>query len=247
MSTPGAEGYGLAELVERSGVPVRTIRYYQSEGLLAKPEKRGRDAVYSDEHVERLSLIAELRDRGLTLGAIRDLVAADRPTRTVAEWLGVDATLKAPWSDDKPRLLDRDGLTALVGGRRTGLVAELVDSGYVRPGEGDTWVVPSPGLLELALQLHDAGIDIELSGRLRDLLRRRLARAVDDSVALLLERAGSGFAGRATAEDLALAIAALRPIARETTSLILAQEVERSLRELLDQGPARLSKRRTRS
>src|SRR4051812_45469017 len=79
------DGFGLPELVERSGVPVRTIRWYQSEGLLPKPTKRGRDAVYTDDHRQRLELIAELRDRGLTLTAIRDLVSRDRPGRTVAE------------------------------------------------------------------------------------------------------------------------------------------------------------------
>lgn len=232
--------YGLTELIERSGVPGRTIRYYQSEGLLPKPSKRGRDAVYGDEHIDRLALIAELRDRGLTLGAIRDLVATDRPSRTVAEWLGIDATLKAPWSDDRPRVLARDELTALIGDRRAGLLAELVDAGYVETGDADTWTVPSPGLLELALQLHDAGIDVDISGRLRDLLRSRIGKAVDDAVALLAERAGAGFAGRATPEELSTAIGVLRPIARETTSLILAQEVERALRQLLDQGPAKV-------
>jgi DNA-binding transcriptional MerR regulator len=233
------DGYGLETLVERSGVPVRTIRYYQSEGVLPKPGKQGRDAVYTDEHLVRLELIAELRDRGLTLSAIRDLVATDRPSRTVAEWLGVDATLKAPWSDDRPRVMERDELHALVG-RRPGLLAELEDAQYIKAGEAGTWLVPSPVLLDLALQLLDAGIDVDISGQLRDLLRRRLSKAADDAVALLAERTGSGFAGRATPEELARAIGALRPIARETTGLILAQEVERALRSLLDQGPAKV-------
>jgi DNA-binding transcriptional MerR regulator len=232
--------YGLSELVERSGVPARTIRFYQSEGLLPRPEKRGRDALYRDEHLERLGLIAQLRDRGLNLNTIRDLVADERPNRKVAEWLGVDATLKAPWSDDRPRVMTRDELSALLGGRRAGLLAELQDAGYVTSAESDTWLVPSPALLDLALELHDGGIDIEISGRLRDLLRRRLSKAVDDAVALLAERAGAGFAGRATPDELATAIGVLRPIARETTSLILAQEVERALRELLDQGPTKV-------
>jgi DNA-binding transcriptional MerR regulator len=239
------EGYGLDTLVERSGVPVRTIRYYQSEGILPKPAKQGREALYNDEHLERLELIAELRDRGLTLSAIRDLVATDRPSRTVAEWLGVDATLKAPWSDDRPRVVTRDELTALVG-RRAGLIAELVDADYVKAGDAETWLVPSPVLLDLALQLHDAGVDVDISGQLRDLLRRRLSKAADDAVALLAQRAGSGFAGRATPDELARAIGALRPIARETTGLILAQEVERALRALLDQGPAKVKAKVTR-
>jgi DNA-binding transcriptional MerR regulator len=237
-----AVGWGLAELVDRSGVPARTIRWYQSEGLLPKPSKRGRDAVYTDDHLQRLHLIAELRDRGLTLTAIRDLVGRGRPTRTVGEWLGIDATLTAPWSEDRPRIVDRNELAELTGGRRAGLVAELQEAGYVEPAEGSTWLVPSPTLLDLALQLHDAGVDIDISGKLRDLLRRRLAKAVDDAVKLVVGRTGSGFAGNATPEEVATALAALRPIARETTSLILAQEVERALRRLADAGPAAIER-----
>ena len=232
----------LTQLAERSGLPARTIRWYQSEGLLPKPAKKGRDAVYRAEHLERLALIAELRDRGLTLVAIRDLVKQERPSRTVAQWLGIDATLTAPWSDDRPRVVDRDELTALIHGRRPGLLAELQDAGYVKPADAGTWLVPSPTLLDLALQLQDAGIDLELSGQLRDLLRRRLAKVVDDAIKLFVEHTGAGFAGNATPEELATAVGALRPIARETTGLILAQEVERALRQLVDAGPAAIER-----
>jgi DNA-binding transcriptional MerR regulator len=241
---PTEPRYSLAELVERSALPARTIRWYQSEGLLPKPAKQGRDAVYGPEHVERLRLIADLRDRGLTLVAIRDLLKGDRPSGTVAEWLGVDATLTAPWSDDRPRVVDREELTAMTKSRRPGLLAELQDAGYVQTADAGTWLVPSPALLDLALQLHDAGIDVELSAQLRDLLRRRLAKVVDDAVKLLVERTGAGFAGNATAAELATAVGALRPIARETTSLILAQEVERALRQLVDRGPAAIVRAR---
>lgn len=238
------DGYGLTELVHRSGLPARTIRWYQSEGLLPKPTKHGRDAVYTDDHLQRLRLIAELRDRGLTLTAIRDLVSRERPARTVAQWLGIDATLSAPWSDDRPRIVNRDEVAELTGGRRAGLLAELQDAGYVQPGDGGTWLVPSPTLLDLALQLHDAGVDIDLTGELRDLLRRRLSKAVDDAVKLVVGRTGTGFAGSATPEEVATAIGALRPIARETTSLILAQEVERALRHLVDAGPGAIERKR---
>ena len=74
----GEPTFTLTQLAERSGLPARTIRWYQSEGLLPKPAKKGRDAVYRAEHLERLALIAELRDRGLTLVAIRDLVKQER-------------------------------------------------------------------------------------------------------------------------------------------------------------------------
>ena len=57
----------LEELAEATGVPPRTIRYYQAEKLLQKPERDRHDARvarYGPDHVERLRLIGELRDRG---------------------------------------------------------------------------------------------------------------------------------------------------------------------------------------
>lgn len=236
------EEYGLAELAEISGVSERTIRYYQNERLLPKPAKKGRDAVYDTDHKDRLAVITELRDRGLTLQNIRDLVASKLPTRTMSEWLGIDATLSAPWSDDRPATVSHEELMALVashGKAPKGLIAELHDAGYVEPQPGRTWIIPSPALLDHALRLRDAGIDIEVSALIRDLLRRRLSRVVADTVKLLVERAGAGFAGNATPDELATALGALRPIARETTGVILAQEVELALANLMQSGVPR--------
>lgn len=233
--------YTLDELVGASGITVRNIRYYQSERLLPRPQRVGRENVYGADHVERLRLIVDLRDRGLTLNAIRDLVATDQPAQSVATWLGLDATLTAPWSQDRARLVDRGELRQLVGDAR-GLVTELIDADFVVANGGGTWTVPSPSLLSSALELRRGGIAIDLAGAMRDLMRRRLAKAVDETVKLLVDRAGRGFAGALSTEDLATAIATLKPVTREMTSLLLAQEVERALRALLDEGPARLAR-----
>lgn len=237
--------YDLAELAAASGVSERTIRYYQTERLLPRPGKRGRDAVYSVVHLERLTLIGELRDRGLTLQTIGELLSSEHPTATVSEWLGVDATLTAPWSDDRPRTVTNHELVAQIrryGTDRPGTIGELQAAGYLTSQLGGEWTVTSPALLHHTLQLQRAGIDIDITGRVRDLLRRRLAKAVDDTVKLLLERAGAGFAGGASAEELETAIGALRPVAREMSSVILAQEVERALAELVRSGPRNLSR-----
>lgn len=231
--------YSLAELAEASGVTERTIRYYQNERLLSKPSKKGRDAVYTDEHRERLAVITELRDRGLSLQNIRELVASRLPTRTVSEWLGIDATLSAPWSDDRPSQVTHDELVAMIsdeGDAPKGVIAELHEAGYVEPQPGRTWMIPSPALLDHALRLRAAGIDIEVSAQIRDLLRRRLAKVVNDTVKLLVERSGSGFAGSGSPEELATALGALRPVTRETTGVILGQEVELALAKLMQSG-----------
>lgn len=249
--TPSEEpvAYTLSELATASGVTERTIRYYQAERLLPRPGKHGRDAVYGDEHLDRLVLIGELRDRGLTLSTIRDLVATDSAVRTVSEWLGVDATLTAPWSDDRPRTFTQDELAALVaqyGVTKPGVIGELQRAGYVTPLADGAWMVDSPTLLRHALQLREAGVDIDVTARVRDLLRRRLAKAVDDTVKLLVERTGTGFAGGASPEEIEAAVGALRPVAREMSSIVLAQEVERALSDLVDAGPKRLSRSRRR-
>lgn len=65
----------LAELSARVGVPVRTIRDYQQRGLLPRPEMRGRQGIYSRDHVQRLEVIAALKKMGLSLGSITSLLS----------------------------------------------------------------------------------------------------------------------------------------------------------------------------
>lgn len=242
--------YSLAALAAASGVPARTIRYYQSKGTLPHPERRGRDGVYDDSHLERLKLIAELQDRGLRLDAIRDLVADEATAaRSVAEWLGLDAALAGPWSEDRPRLYDNDELAALLRGRPAGVRAALERTGVLNrdPSHPDVWLVNSPGMLTLGLRLLDAGIAIELSGKAGELLRRRLAKAADELVGLFASGFEDGLLMQGKGE-LAESIQALRPIAREAAGLILSQELERAVRQWMDAGgiPRDVARRRRR-
>jgi DNA-binding transcriptional MerR regulator len=63
--------YGIRELVQASGVPRRTVRYYVQRGLLPPPEGAGRGHYYLPEHLERLRTIKDLQGRGLCLEEIR--------------------------------------------------------------------------------------------------------------------------------------------------------------------------------
>jgi DNA-binding transcriptional MerR regulator len=91
MSEP-ARDLSIEELADAAGVPVRTVRFYISDGLLPGPGGRGRAAFYGEEHQLRLQLIrvlaarrvplAEIRERlaGLTLAEIRALLAEEETT-----------------------------------------------------------------------------------------------------------------------------------------------------------------------
>jgi DNA-binding transcriptional MerR regulator len=62
--------YRVDELAVRGGVSVDTVRFYQSKGLLPRPERDGRVAWYGDAHVERLARIRELKEAGFSLAMI---------------------------------------------------------------------------------------------------------------------------------------------------------------------------------
>lgn len=53
----------IDDLAHLSGVPSRTIRFYNTQGLLPAPLMRGRVAYYSQEHVLILGIIRELKER----------------------------------------------------------------------------------------------------------------------------------------------------------------------------------------
>jgi DNA-binding transcriptional MerR regulator len=232
----------LDEVARRSGVSARTIRYYQSEGVLPKPRRDGREARYTAEHLERLELIGELQERGLKLEAIKDLVGTGNH-RSVSDWLGIDEVLRASWSNDRREVMTLAEVHTLLGRHPRRLVGELVDVGLLVREDDGSFVAPSRGLLELTVRMLDAGVSIDIAAHAADLLRRRLAKAADDLVQLFEAETGRSFAGRGRPEEVAAALDVLRPIALDAAQLILAQELERSLRTLATRT-ARAGKRR---
>lgn len=67
----------MEQLASACDVSVDTVRYYQSRDLLPQPEREGRVAWYSQEHVDRLRRIRDLQRQGLTLAAIGRVVRGE--------------------------------------------------------------------------------------------------------------------------------------------------------------------------
>lgn len=67
----------IRDLVCASGVPAKTIRYYESIGLLPPPERATNNyRRYHPTDVERLRFIASARSLGVGLGDIAEILAA---------------------------------------------------------------------------------------------------------------------------------------------------------------------------
>jgi DNA-binding transcriptional MerR regulator len=230
----------LDELAERSGVSSRTIRYYQSEGVLPAPRRDGRDARYNPGHLERLELVGELQARGLKLEAIKSLLdRAGKQKTSVTEWLGIDEALRASWTDDHAATMTLAEVHQRLGKRPRRLVGELVDAGLLERQDDGSFIAPSDALLDLSLRLVDAGVSLDVSQHAAELLRRRLARAADDLVKLFETETGRSFAGGGAPEEISAALDAVRPVALDAAGLILAQELERALRKLAATGSSK--------
>lgn len=241
---PPATALTIDELAAQVGVPTRTIRFYQARGALMRPEIRGRVAYYGDAHVERLKLIAQLQDRGLRIDAIRDLVAGiDKGELDLAEWLGIEQEVQAPWADDAARTVDEDGLYALAGTRRPGLIADLTRAKLVER-KGEVYLVASPALLTIAMRLVAAGIDLPTATRSAEVLRKHLGRAVRELVELFVDGIKDG--GVALADPEAT-FATLRPLGIEAVKVLFAREMEHELRKLIESGAVRALRGRKRS
>lgn len=235
MTTPDAptQEYTIDDLAAVSRVPSRTIRFYQSKGLLEAPTMRGRVAFYDQRHLDRLALIAQLQDRGLRIEAIRELVKRiDEGEVDVGEWLGLEAQLKAPWANDRPRTVNEEELLALVGSKRPGLIGDLVRAELVKR-EGDVFFVPSPGLLHVATKLEEAGVDLTVAAAANQILRRHLARAAEELTQYFFKHATDAHIG---GTDFAKTFEELRPVGLEAVRLVFGQEIERQLRELVASG-----------
>jgi DNA-binding transcriptional MerR regulator len=155
-----ANQWSVEDLAQRSGLPVRTIREYQTMGLLPPPERRGRVGIYREGHLTRLRLIARLQERGYSLAGIRDLVTSWRDGADLGEVLGLGA--------DELVHLDEPGTPATFGQLTEALpdlvperLDDLVELGVVEPCGPDRWCVPSPSLLQLARDALRAGYDVD--------------------------------------------------------------------------------------
>ena len=223
----------IDQLASASRVPSRTIRFYQSRGALMTPEIRGRVAYYGKPHVERLKLIAQLQDRGLRIDAIGDLMKRiDRGEVDLAEWLGVEEQMQAPWALDHARTVSEAELYDIAGSRRPGLLADLTRA-HIVERKGDVYLLGSPALLAMAIKLESVGIDLETAAEASAILRKHLGRAVGDLVDLFVDRIEDGQVPIANAGNL---FDTFRSVGVESVRVLFAREMESELRKLLASG-----------
>lgn len=222
--------YRIEDLARHSGATVRTIRAYQDRGLLPKPERRGRANVYQDTHLARLRQIAGLLDRGYTLASIKELLEAWDAGRGLGGVLGLVAEVDGPWTDEQAGRITREELTERFGGIPDGTaVGEALELGVLErlPGSPDEFLVPSPQLLAVAVELHTAGVPLPaISGHLRE-LRARVEHIAGRFLDFTTEHVFRPYLDHPPTDEEAAEAASLvrrlRPLAQQTVDAELAR------------------------
>lgn len=240
----------IDELARRADTTSRNVRAYQERGLLPPPRLVGRVGYYGEGHVARLRHIAALLERGFTLASIRELFEAWERGYGLADVLGFEEALTAPWDHEDSSLLTLEELTAMFGLDMRAL-AQAVRIGAL-VGEGDRFRAPSPRLLEAARALTDAGIPLRNMLEEAEELSAELDRVAERWVALFRAHVWDDYVDRGMPaeelQELTDFLQRMRPLLGSIIAPLLAQAMERRAKELAAEtfGAAPPPKRKSR-
>ena len=89
--------YTTGEIAKLCGVSVRTVQYYDTRGILVPSSlTEGGRRLYSEEDVKRMRVICFLRDLGLPINSIGELLHEEHPERVIDLLLAEQERSSAP-------------------------------------------------------------------------------------------------------------------------------------------------------
>ena len=164
------EVFTIDELGAATEVPTRTIRQYQTLGLLAPPSRIGRVGRYGPQHRERLAAIVRLQQRGYSLAGMRDLFAAWENGNEFRTVVGMDVRQPEAPIDEAPVLITQEQLIAMIPALATTTNCRAATKvGLVRRGpDNGQWLVRSPAGLAIVADLIANGVRLQRALSLYD-------------------------------------------------------------------------------
>ena len=233
-----ADELDIDELARRAGTTVRNVRLYQERGLLPKPERRGRRAVYSRDHLERLRLVLRLMTRGYSLAAIKDLTDAWDRDHDLGHVLGLKDAVGTRFTKEEPLRLTRAEVEAVYPSDHVdldGAIERAVSIGIVHP-DGDGYVIPSPTFFGIGTTLVEAGIPMLAVEDMADLIVGHTRQLADGFVRMVLDHIWAPFSDAGKPDDEAAhvleLVERLSPLVNEATAAAL----NLSMQERIDQA-----------
>jgi DNA-binding transcriptional MerR regulator len=226
--------FTIDELAARTGMTVRTVRFYATEGLLPAPERRGRVAYYGADHRRRLELIRTLQDHGYTLSAIERVLSRIPVGAPPAEF-AVHSAVLAPWLPDPSVQFDRATLEQRIGHPITAeQLGYLVQIGALEQVDADTFRA-SPAVLGHAVELMQVPVPTSVLHDSAAIIDEH-ATAVAEGLTDVFIRAiwGPYQRGEIDHEQVVALLARLRPMAVHGLVAAFGRAADRAARRGLE-------------
>ncbi len=185
MSQSNNELHTIDELAHLSGLPSRTIRFYNTQGMLPPPIMHGRVAYYNQEHLLVLSIIKELKEQQqLPLESIKQLLEVRAKHGDVQMNLALKQRLLRPLTSNAQEVQLSKRALMQQSGASEARIDELVGQGLLFPTKAEEDGEPlftgdDILLLQLYERLEYMGLPIALPAlirfQMRQLVRSELA------------------------------------------------------------------------
>jgi DNA-binding transcriptional MerR regulator len=224
----------IDQLAARTGLTVRTVRFYAAEGLLPQPRRSGRLAYYGAEHRMRLEFVKELQDYGYTLAGIERYLSRIPEDATPGE-LAVHRAMLVPWVPQRGEEFDRAGLDKRAGRVLDQDALDFLASIGIVDVLGPDLFRTTPSLFAMGVEVLDMPVPL---GVLRE-----AAQVIDEHAAAVAEGLSAVFKrgiwepfrqGELAGVDqqhLAAVVARLRPLAVHGLVSAFERAADRAIRQ----------------
>lgn len=224
------------ELAARTGLTVRTVRFYAAQGLLPVPVRRGRVAYYGSAHRMRLEFVRELQDYGYTLAGIERYLSRI-PEDAAPGDLALHRAMLAPWAPERREDFDRKGLAVRAGRVLDDEALEfLVAIGTVQPLDGNRYRT-TPSLLAMGTELLDMPVPRAVLREAAEVIYSHAGAAAEQLSEVfrhgIWEPYRRGDLVKVDQDQLAAVVSRLRPIAVQSLVTAFEQAADAAIRQPL--------------
>ncbi|OBH17971.1 MerR family transcriptional regulator [Mycolicibacter terrae] len=156
--------YRIDDLAREAGTTTRNVRVYQENGLLPRPQRRGRVAIYTDRHLSQLQAIIRLLSEGFTVKHILKFLTGLQRGADLVEVLDLAdlaELVTTPWSNPVSQTMTREDLESRLGGLDAAMLRRLTDGGVIAPTDTkDSYLVTDLRLVDDFATLVSRGMPL---------------------------------------------------------------------------------------
>jgi DNA-binding transcriptional MerR regulator len=232
--------YRIEDLARLAGTTTRNIRVYRDRGLLHRPLRVGRVALYNDTHLTRLRLITSMLDRGYTIAHVREMLSAWAEGKSLGDVLGLESAIAGTWTTEKPEAMPLAEAQRRIADAKA--FDRLVALGVIRiDGEGSDAqaTVTRPKLIDAFHEIRGYGVELnklidlhEQIVPLVDQISEMLVRAGAEHVAHRI-KPGEGLPADTEIAELITMLVRFRAQAVASVTATLASSIESTIESLV--------------